>query len=134
VQLSTKITYQLWAGDGLDRVSRLLCNYRAISRTRYRRAMGEMESVGGCAAIEKYHVLSVGGRWERGSQRVILKLSSDITYLLWADNGRDKNQWVVVQLSSEIKYCLWEGDGRDGVSGVLCGYPAGSRTSCGQAM
>jgi hypothetical protein len=110
VQLSTKITYQLWAGDGLDRVSRLLCNYRAVSRMRYRRAMGEMESVCGCAAIETYHVLSVGGRWERGSQCVILKPSSDITYLLWADNGRDE------------------------ISGLLCSYLARSSTVCGRVM
>jgi len=62
VQLSSKITYCLWADDGRNGVSRLFCSYQARSRT-------------GC------------GR--RRSQRVVVQLSSKITYRLCAGNGRD---------------------------------------------
>jgi hypothetical protein len=110
VQLSGKITYSLWVGDEIDGVSGWFCSYPARSRTSCRKAMGEMESVGGSAAIRQDHVQPVGCRWERRSQRVILQLFSNITYSLWI------------------------GDERDGVSRWLCSYPATSRTYCGSAM
>src|SRR5258707_917718 len=89
VQLSSKITYILWAGDGRDGVSSSLCSYRARSRTFCGRAIGETESVRGCAAIEQDHVHSVGGRWARRSQFVVVQRSGKITYKLWAGDGRD---------------------------------------------
>jgi uncharacterized protein (UPF0147 family) len=76
----------LLASDGRDRVSAWFCNYPARSRT------------------------SVGERWERQSQCVVLQLSSKITYSLLASDGRDR------------------------VSAWFCNYPARSRTSCWRAM
>ena len=58
----------------------------------------------------KDHVQSVGGRWVRQSECVVVQESSKITYMLGA------------------------GDGRDGVSAWLCSYLARSRTSFGRAM
>jgi hypothetical protein len=72
--------------------------------------MGETESTGGRAAIQQDHIHAVGGRWERRSQRVVLQLSNNTTYFLWA------------------------GDVKDGVSEWLCSFPAISRTFCGRAM
>ena len=65
VQVSSKITYKLWAGDGRDGVSAWMCRYRERSRTICKQAMGETESVRGCAGIEKDHVQLVGGEWAR---------------------------------------------------------------------
>ena len=110
VQLSSKITYFLWVGSGRDGVSASLYNYQARSRTSYKRAMGETESVPGCAGIEKDHVLSVGGRWARWSQCVVVQKPNKITYPLWVD------------------------DGRDGVSAWMCSHAGRSRTLCKQAM
>jgi hypothetical protein len=157
VQLSSKITYQLWAGNGRDGVSGWFCSYPARSRTNYGRAMGETESAGGGVAIQQDHVLAVGGRWKRRSQRAVVQLSSEITYFLWAGDGSQgvsgrlcsypvrlrtscrramerQSQRVIVQLSSKITYFLWAGNGRDSVSGWFCSQRARSRTSCGRAM
>jgi hypothetical protein len=62
LQLSSKITYPLWVGDGKDGVNGWFCSHPARSRTCCRRVMEETESVGGCAAIQQDHVLSVGWR------------------------------------------------------------------------
>jgi len=51
LQLSRKITYILWAGDGRDGVSKLFYSYRARSCTICGRAMGESESAWCSAAI-----------------------------------------------------------------------------------
>jgi hypothetical protein len=110
VQLSSKITYFLWAGDGRDEVSGSFCSYRARSHTLCRWVMGETKSAGCSAAIKQDHVLPVGGRWERRSQRVVLQLSSKITYFLWV------------------------GDGRDKVSGLFCSCRARSCTICRWVM
>jgi len=102
LQLSSKITNSLWARDGRNGVSVLLCSYLARSRTLCGRTMGERgsaccsaaiqqdhepavgemgekESAGCSAAIEEDHILPVGGRWERRSQRIVVQLSSKIT-------------------------------------------------------
>jgi hypothetical protein len=47
-----------------------------------------IESVGGSAPVQQGYVHAVGERWEIQSQR-ILQLSSEITYILWAGDGRD---------------------------------------------
>jgi hypothetical protein len=118
--------------------------------------MGDTESVHGSATIQQDHVLPVGRRWERHSQRVIRRLFSKITYLLWAGDGRyqvsawvrnyptrsrtscgqamGETQCVIRQLCSKITYKLWSGDGRYRVSGWFNNYPVRSRTCCGQAM
>jgi len=54
--------------------------------------MGEAESEGCCAAIQQDHVLSVGRRWEKRSQRVVMEVSSKITYFLWADDGEAESE------------------------------------------
>jgi hypothetical protein len=82
LQLSNNITYFLWAGDVRDGVSEWLCSYPARSRTLCGRAMGEMESVGGCVAIEQDHTLPVGRQWERQCQQVVVQLLRKITYFL----------------------------------------------------
>ena len=151
VQPSSKITYSLWAGDGGDGVSAWLYNYQARSRTSYKRAMGETESVPGCAGIEKDHVLSVGGRWARWSQCLAEHASRKITYPLWVDDGRDgvrvwlcsfqqdhvlpisgrwarRSECLDVQVLRKITYSLWAGDGRDSVSAWMCKYRERSRT------
>src|SRR5882762_6792500 len=74
------------------------------------RAMGETESARGSASITQDHVPTVGKRWERQSQRVVLHLLSKITYKLLASDGRDR------------------------VSACFCNYPARSRTYCWRAM
>ena len=65
VQLSSKITYILWGGDGRHGVSAWMCRYR------------------------EDHVPTVGGQWTRRSECVAVQLSRKITYNLWVDNGRD---------------------------------------------
>jgi hypothetical protein len=88
VQLWSKITYSLWAGDGRDEVSGLFCSYQARSRTSCGRAMREMQLVGCCVAMEQDHILSVGGETESaGCCAAIVRLLSKIgTYRLcgWA--------------------------------------------------
>src|ERR1700733_7408778 len=64
LQLSSKITYPLWAGDGRYRVSGWFYSYPARSHTNCWRAMGDTESVHGSTAIQQDHVQAVGGRWE----------------------------------------------------------------------
>jgi hypothetical protein len=61
LQLSGKITYRLWVGNGSDRVNEWFCNYPARSRTSCGSAMGATESVSGSAAIQQDHVLPVDG-------------------------------------------------------------------------
>jgi hypothetical protein len=60
LQLSNKITYFLWAGDGRYRVSVWSCSYPAISRTRYSQVTGDIKSVSDSATIQQDHVLPVG--------------------------------------------------------------------------
>jgi len=91
----------------------LLCSYRARSRTSCVRVTGKTESGGCCVAIRQDDVLSVGGRWERRNQQVVLQLSSKITHFL---------------------YFLWAGDGRDGVSRLFSSYRTRSHTNCVRAM
>ena len=88
VQVSSKITYRLWAGDGRYGVSAWLCSDQGISRTNCVRGMGKTESVGSCAGIEQDHVPSVGGGRAIRSQCVIVQRSRNITYKLWAGDGR----------------------------------------------
>jgi hypothetical protein len=112
--------------------------------------MGETKSAGCSAAIEQDHVLPVGGIWERQSQRVVLQLSSKITYFLWAGDGRDGVSELLCSYAARSHTnCGRDGVseflcsygarsrtpcGRDGVSGLFCSYPARSRTGCGQEM
>jgi hypothetical protein len=70
-----------------------------------------MESAGGSAAIQHDHIPVVAGQWE--TQSMDGSAASYITYFLWADDGSQK---VVLQLSSKITYPLWPGNGRGGVS------------------
>jgi hypothetical protein len=137
LQLSNKITYFLWAGNGRDS----MCD---------------------SAAAQQDHVPAVGARWEIPSQWVVLQLSSKITYTLWSGDGRISgwfcsysarsrtncgramgdtesvggsatiqqhhvlsvgrqwerlSQFVIRQLFSKITYTLWSGDGRWSVHG-----------------
>ena len=110
MQVSSKITYKLWAGDGRDGISTWLCMRRGRSRTNCGRAMGETESVPGCACIEEDHIQAGGGRWARRRVCVSVHASRKITYRLGVD------------------------DERDGVSVWLCSFQARSRTSCERAM
>jgi hypothetical protein len=89
------------------RVSRLLCSRPARSHTCCGSPMGVRDSAGCSATIQPDHVHTVGPRWERWSQRVVLQLSSKITYRLWVSDGRDGDSG-------------WAGGGIDRVSGQ-CG-------------
>ena len=63
VQLWSKITYRLWAGNGRDGVS--AC----------------------CATMEQGHVPAVGESRARRSECGVVQLSSKVTYKLWAGDG-----------------------------------------------
>jgi hypothetical protein len=157
LQLSSKITYFLWVGDGKYTVSGWFCNYPTRSRTSCGQAMGNIESmcasaaiqhdhvhavVGqweiqsqcGSATVQQDHVLSVGRRWERQSQCMIRQLFNKITYKLWSGDGRYSVSVRFGNYITKITYRLWAGDGRYSVSGWFCNYPTRSHTVCGQAV
>ena len=134
VQVSSKITYTLWLGDGRDRVSAWLCRYPARSRTSCGRAMGETESVPGCACIEEDHVHSVVGRRARPSQCVGCAGIEQNHVLSVSGRWARRCECLDVQVSRKITYNLWAGDGRDGVSAWMCRYRGRSRTGWGWTM
>ena len=86
LQISSKITDCLWAGNGRDAVS------------------------SGCAEIQQDHVLAVSGQWERRSQHV------QDHVLAVVKQWEKLCQQVLLQISSKITDFLWASDGQDGVS------------------
>ena len=72
LQLSDKITYNLWIGNGRDGVNKWFCSYPARSCTSCGSAMEVMESAGGSAAIQQDNIHPVGWQGERQSQLVVL--------------------------------------------------------------
>jgi hypothetical protein len=92
-----------------DEVSTRFCNYPTRSRTAYERSKGETRSEHYSATIKQDHVLSMSGRRARLGQHTVLQLSEQITYSLWAIEGRDE------------------------VSTQFCNYLRRSHTSCGRS-
>jgi hypothetical protein len=126
LQLSSKITYPLWVDNGRDGVSKWFCSYPARSRTVYGQATGEAELEDGRVAIQQDHILPVSERSERRVSRWVCGYSVR-SHTTCVRGWERRSQRVVLQLSSKITYPLvplCPCNGRDSVSKRFCSYPA----------
>jgi hypothetical protein len=130
LQLSRKITYPLWAGNGRyrvsvwfcsypekshtycghamgNRVSVWFCSYPARSRTSCGPAMADTVSVYGSAAIQKNHVQIAGDRWERqksvSSSAPIQQYHVQAVHERWE---RQKSMGVTVSLALSLSNAI----------------------------
>jgi len=92
-----------------------------------------MRSALGSATIQQDHVQTMSGRRARLGQNTILRLKQDHVLPMSGRRAR-LGQHTVLQLSEEITYSLWAIEGRDEVSTQFCNYLRRSHTSCGRSV
>ena len=135
LQLPSRITYRLWAGDKWDRLSVWLCSYQARSHTGCGQIMDKTDLVYDSTAIEWDHIQAMGGNgWDSVSAWCCSYPARSCT-----DCGCVIGETQSVHASAVIKqdhiqavskqWARW-----DSVSAWFCSYQGRLHTDCGWVM
>src|SRR6202046_184145 len=106
---ASTITYFLWEGKGIKRISKEVCTMQTPSLTCCGKAKTARGSARRSALCIHHHLLPVGRQRQQEDQQGGLHYASTITYF------------------------LWEGKGSKRISKEVCTMQAPSLTSCGKA-
>jgi len=130
LQLASKITHRLWTVEGQAEVSMWFYSYPTTSRTSCDRGRAEV-SMRFCSYLTMTRT-GCGSQMARGVNNVTRQLLSDITYILWAVEGRDEvNVWFYSYPMGRHTSCRrWKGGTGQY---AFCRDLTRSHTSCRQS-